>query len=69
MKDIPVRLPGKDRFMEEKKETVLTSVEQLNEYLKENGDEKTVISIVLELTGTDIAKSGVSGMEGGAANG
>lgn len=55
--------------MEEKKETVLTSVEQLNEYLKENGDEKTVISIVLELTGTDIAKSGVSGMEGGAANG
>ena len=35
--------------MEDKKEVVLTSVEQFKEYLKEHGDEKTIISIVLEL--------------------
>ena len=45
-----VGVSRKGQDMEEK-ETVLTSVEQLNEYLRENADDKSVISIVLEITG------------------
>ena len=48
--------------MENKNETVITSVEQLNDYLKEHGDGRTVVSIVLELAGE---KTG----EGGDTNG
>ena len=43
----------------EEKEVVLTSVEQFKEYLKNTADDKTVISVVLELAGGD------SDMEGG----
>lgn len=50
-------------------EVTLTSVEELNEYLRENGDGKTVISIVLELTGTDIKEDGAANGEGGVGNG
>lgn len=50
-------------------EVTLTSVEELNEYLRENGDGKTVISIVLELTGTDIEEDGAASGEGGVGNG
>lgn len=44
--------------MEEKKEVVLTSVEQLNEYLNEMSDDKSIISIVLELAGEEIKEGG-----------
>ena len=53
---------GKDKYMEEK-EVVLTSVEQFEEYLKNTADDKTVISVVLELAGEDADK------EGGEADG
>ena len=49
-------------------EVVLTSVEELNEYRK-NGDGKTVISIVLELTGTNIEEGSVTSGKAGAGNG
>lgn len=55
--------------MEEKKEVVLTSVEELNEYLRENGDEETIVSIVLEFTGTDKKESNGQALKGGADNG
>jgi hypothetical protein len=48
--------------MEKQNEVMLTSVEQLNEYLKENANENTIISIVLETTGKEL-------IEGGGANG
>ena len=57
-----VGVSRKGQDMEEK-ETVLTSVEQLNEYLRENADDKSVISIVLEITGK------VKEEEGGEADG
>lgn len=44
--------------MEGKNEVVLTSVEQLNEYLKKMGDDKTIISIVLELAGEEVKEGG-----------
>ena len=47
----------------EEKEVVLTSVEQFEEYLKNTADDKTVISVVLELAGEDANK------EGGEADG
>lgn len=50
-------------------EVVLTSVEELNEYLRKNGDGKTVISIVLELTGTNIEEGSVTSGKAGAGNG
>ena len=50
----------------EEKEVVLTSVEQLNEYLHKTADEKSVISIVLELAGT---KTADPDKEGGEADG
>ena len=50
----------------EEKEVVLTSVEQLNEYLHKTADEKSVISIVLELAGTKTADPDT---EGGDRNG
>lgn len=42
----------------EEKEVVLTSVEQFKEYLKNTADDKTVISVVLELAGEDADKEG-----------
>ena len=48
--------------MEDKNEVVLTSVEQFKEYLKEHGDDRTIISIVLELAGKEP-------QEGGETNG
>ena len=47
----------------EEKEVVLESVEQFQEYLKENADEKSIVSVVLELAGTD------ADAEGGDQNG
>lgn len=51
-------LPGKENHMKEKHGVVLTSVEQLNEYLKENADGRTVISIILELAGEKMGEGG-----------
>ena len=51
--------------MENRNETVLESVEQLNEYLREHGDGRTVISIVLELAGEKIGEG--SGTDGARA--
>ena len=42
----------------EDKEVVLTSIEQFRDYLKENADEKNIISVVLELTGREIKEGG-----------
>ena len=56
-------------LMGEKKELVLTSVEELNEYLRENGDGETIVSIVLELTGTDKKEGSGQAQEGGVDNG
>ena len=42
----------------EEKEVVLTSVEQFKEYLKNTADDKTVVSVVLELAGEDADKEG-----------
>ena len=44
--------------MEENKEILLTSAEELNEYLKKTGDDRTVISIVLELAGNEATEGG-----------
>lgn len=44
--------------MEDKNEVVLTSVEQFKEYLKEHGDDRTIISIVLELAGSKPQEGG-----------
>ena len=59
---VGIILPGKDNDMEEK-EVVLESVEQFQEYLRENADDKSIVSVVLELagSGTDV--------EGGDQNG
>ena len=59
---LPVR---KGSIMENRNETVLESVEQLNEYLREHGDGRTVISIVLELAGEKIGEG--SGTDGARA--
>ena len=45
----------------EEKEVVLESVEQFQEYLRDNADDKSIVSVVLELAGTDA--------EGGDQNG
>ena len=45
----------------EETEVVLTSVEQFKEYLKKTADDKTVISVVLELAGGDADKEGGEG--------
>lgn len=50
----------------EEKEEVLTSVEQLNEYLHNTADERSVISIVLEIAGTNAADPDT---KGGDSNG
>ena len=34
--------------MDGKKEVILTSVEQVNDYIRKNADEKTLVSIVFE---------------------
>ena len=47
--------------MEDKNEVVLTSVEQFKEYLKEHGDDKTIISIVLELADKEPREGGTDG--------
>lgn len=52
----------------EEKEVVLTSVEQLNEYLNNSADERSVISIVLELSRNDVLE-GEAEPEGGDTNG
>ena len=57
---VGILLPGKDNDMEEK-EVVLESVEQFQEYLRDNADDKSIVSVVLELAGTDA--------EGGDQNG
>ena len=52
----------------EEKEIVLTSVEQLNEYLNNSADERSVISIVLELSGNN-EPEGKADSEGVGQNG
>lgn len=48
--------------MEEKKTITLTSMEQLNDFLKERGDELTIVSIELEITGeSDAEEEGNNG--------
>ena len=47
----------------EEKEVVIESVEQFGEYLKNNADERNIVSVVLELTGED------KEAEGGDQNG
>lgn len=42
----------------EEKEVVLTSVEQFWGYLKNTADDKTVISVVLELAGKNAEEEG-----------
>ena len=37
----------------EEKEVVIESVEQSGEYLKNNADERKIVSVVLELAGDD----------------
>ena len=59
---VGIILPGKDSDMEEK-EVVLESVEQFQEYLKENADDKSIVSVVLELAGSG------TDAEGGDQNG
>ena len=54
-------LPGKDIWWK--------IYGKLNEYLRKNGDGKTVISIVLELTGTNIEEGSVTSGKAGAGNG
>ena len=53
---------GKESDMEEK-EVVIESVEQFGEYLKNNADDKSIVSVVLELAGED------KEAEGGDQNG
>ena len=59
---VGILLPGKDNDMEEK-EVVLESVEQFQEYLRDNADDKSIVSVVLELAGND------TDTEGGEQNG
>ena len=59
---VGIILPRKDSDMEEK-EVVLESVEQFQEYLKENADDKSIVSVVLELAGNG------ADAEGGDQNG
>ena len=59
---VGILFPGKDNDMEEK-EVVLESVEQFQEYLKENADDKSIVSVVLELAGNG------TDTEGGDQNG
>ena len=59
---VGIFLPGKDNDMEEK-EVVLESVEQFEEYLKKNADDKSIVSVVLELAGNG------EDAEGGDQNG
>ena len=47
----------------EEKEVVLEGVEQFQEYLKENADDKSIVSVVLELAGNG------TDAEGGDQNG
>lgn len=47
----------------EKKEVVLESVEQFQEYLKKNADDKSIVSVVLELADNN------TDAEGGDQNG
>ena len=47
----------------EEKEVVLESVEQFEEYLKKNADDKSIVSVVLELAGNE------TDTEGGDTNG
>lgn len=44
--------------MGKKKELVLNSVEELNEYLREKGNGRTVISVILELAENQKKKGG-----------
>ena len=55
-------LSGKENHMEEK-EVLLTSVEQFEKYLKENADDRSIVSVVLELT------EGSTDTEGGEKHG
>ena len=59
---VGILLPRKDNDMEEK-EVVLESVEQFQEYLRENADDKSIVSVVLELAGSG------ADTEGGDQNG
>ena len=47
----------------EEKEVVLESVEQFQEYLRENADDTSIVSVVLELAGSG------TDTEGGDQNG
>ena len=47
----------------EEKEVVLESVEQFEEYLRKNADDKSIVSVVLELAGNG------TDTEGGDTNG
>ena len=47
----------------EEKEVVIESVEQFEKYLKENADDKSIVSVVLELAGNG------ADSEGGDQNG
>ena len=47
----------------EEKEVVIESVEHFGEYLKNNADDKIIVSVVLELAGED------KEVEGGDQNG
>ena len=47
----------------EEKEVVIESVEQFEKYLKENADDKSIVSVVLELAGNG------TDAEGGDHNG
>ena len=42
----------------EEKEIELTSVERLNEFLRDNADDKSIISVVLEFTGQRTKEEG-----------
>ena len=59
---VGIFLPGKDNDMEEK-EVVLESIEQFEEYLKKNADDKSIVSVVLELADNN------TDAEGGDQNG
>ncbi len=53
-----VFLSGKGALMENRNEVVITSVEQLNDYLREHGGGGTIISIILESAGEQTKKGG-----------
>ena len=42
----------------EEKEVVLENVEQFGEYLKKNADDRSIVSVVLELAGKDTDAEG-----------